>query len=105
MVIAGSATWVAAPPPGLRGQVRRGVPPGQAAERGVGEGDHRVEVAAGDRAEHQNDREQPSCGRRRVLHQLQAGLAGREPLGRDAGPDHYRGEERAAQELGQQPAP
>ena len=40
----------------LRGQVSGGVPPGQPAERGVGEGDHRVEVAAGDRAEHQDDR-------------------------------------------------
>ena len=74
MVTAGSANIrFAAHRPGdaaghLRGQVRGGVPPGQPAERGVGEGHHRVEVAAGDRAEHQDDREQPGRGRRRVLH-------------------------------------
>ena len=38
--------------------------------------DHRVEVAAGDRAEHQDEHEQPGRGRRRVLQQLQAGSSG-----------------------------
>jgi len=33
-------------------------------------------VAAGDRAEHQDDREQPGRRGRRVLQQLQAGLPG-----------------------------
>ena len=45
------------------------------AEEGIDEGHHRVEVAAGDRAEHQDDREQPGRGRRRVLQQFQPGLA------------------------------
>ena len=64
----------------LRRKVGRGVPPGQPAEGGIDEGHHRVEMAAGDRAEHQDDREQPGRGRRRVLQQLQPGLARRQPL-------------------------
>ena len=59
----------------LGGEVGRGIPPGQPAERGIGERHDRVEVAAGDRAEHQDDREQPGRGHRRVLQQLQPGLA------------------------------
>jgi hypothetical protein len=83
----------------LRGQVGGGVAPRQPAERRVGERDDRVEVRAGHRPEHQDDREQPGRGRRRVLQQLQAGVPGRQPLGGDARADDDRAEERAAEEL------
>ena len=46
----------------LHGEVGHGVPPGQAAERRVGEGDHRVEIGPGHRPEHQDDGEQAGRG-------------------------------------------
>ena len=96
----------AADAPGhLHRQVGGGVAPGQPAERGVDERHHRVEVAARHRAEHQDDREQPGRGRRRVLQQLQPGLTRRQALRGDARADHHRGQERAAQQLGHQPPP
>ncbi len=99
------AATAPAAPGHLRREIRRGVAPAQPAEGGAHEGHHRVEVAAGDRAEHQDDREQPGRGRRRVLQQLQPGLARRQPLRGDARADHHSGQGRAAQELGGQPAP
>ena len=66
----------------LRGQVGGSVPPAQPAERGVHERHDRVEVAAGHRPEHQDDREQPGRGRCRVLQQLQPRVARRQPLRR-----------------------
>jgi hypothetical protein len=83
----------------LRRKVGRGVPPGHPAEEGIDERHHRVEVAAGNRAEHQNDREQPGRRRRRVFQQLQPGLARRQPLRGDPGSDHHRGQERTAEKL------
>jgi hypothetical protein len=102
MVAAGRANIkVASTAPGdapgdLRREIRRGLAPAQPAEGGIDEGHHRVEVTAGDRAEHQDDRDQPDRGRRRVLQQLQPGLARRQPLRGDARADHHRGQERAA---------
>ena len=58
------------------GQVRGGVPPAQPAEGRVGERHDRVEMAAGDRPEHEDDGEQAGRGRRRVLQQLQAASPG-----------------------------
>ena len=45
----------------LRGDVGERITPGDAAEAGVGERDDRVEVSAGDRAEHEDDRERPAA--------------------------------------------
>ena len=60
----------------LHREIRGGVPPAQPAERSIGERHHRVEMAAGHRPEHQDDREQPGRGRRRVLQQLQPHMPG-----------------------------
>jgi hypothetical protein len=88
----------------LSGCVGECVAPADPSESRVGERDDRVEVAARDGAEHQDDREQASCGRGGVLEQLQTDVAGRERLGGDAGADYERGEEGRAQELGEQAA-
>jgi hypothetical protein len=82
-----------APATHLHRQVSRGIPPAQPAESRVGEGDHRVEVTAGDRPEHQDDREQPGRRRSRVLQQLQARITRRQLLGGDARADHQRGKQ------------
>ena len=67
-------------------QVGDGVAPGQPTEGRVDEGDDRVEMRAGNRTEHQDDGEQPGGGRRRVLEQLEADVAGRQLLGGDPRP-------------------
>ena len=89
----------------LGGKVGRRLAPPQPAERGVREGHHRVKVTARDRPEHQDDREQADRGRRRVLQQLQPHCARRQALRGDTRADHHRGQERAAQQLSQQPPP
>jgi hypothetical protein len=61
-------------------------------------------VSAGDRAEHQDDREQPGRCRGRVLEQFEPGLVRGELLGGDPGADHERGEERRAEQFGEQAA-
>jgi hypothetical protein len=55
----------------LCGQVGDGVTPPQATERGVDEGHDGVELRPRDRAEHQDDGEQPRRRGRGVLKQLQ----------------------------------
>jgi hypothetical protein len=86
-------------PRDLRREVSGGVPPGQAAERGVGEGHHRVEMTARDGPEHQDDRVQAGRGRRRVLQQLQPGVAGGQALGGDARADYDHCQERASEQF------
>jgi hypothetical protein len=71
-------------PADLDRQIGQGVPPRQATERGIHKGHNRVEVGSADRPEHQDDREQPGGGSRRVLGQLQAGVVRREPLRGDS---------------------
>ena len=88
----------------LRGDVGERVAPGQSAEVRVDERDDRVEVPAGDGPEHEDDREQARGGGGGVLEQREAGVVGRELLRGDARADHERGEERGAEELGEQPA-
>jgi hypothetical protein len=73
------------------------------AEHSVDERHDRVEVATGDGAEHEDDREQAGAGRGCVLEELEPDVIGRELLGRDAGADHDRCEERGAKKLGEQP--
>ena len=46
-------------------------------------------MPAGHRTEHQDDREQPGGGRRRVLQQLQPGLTRRQPLRGDPRADYH----------------
>ena len=75
----------------LRGQVGSCLPPGQPAKSGIGEGDDRVEVAAGDRAEHHDDGVQPGRRGSGVFGQLQSGVTGGQALGRDPGADHHGG--------------
>ena len=58
-----------------------------------------------DGPEHQDDGEQSGCGSRGVLEELQADVAGRQRLSGDPRTDDDGGEQRAAQELGQQPSP
>ena len=62
-------------------------------------------MPARDRAEHQDDDEESRGGRRRVLEELQAGVARWELLGRDPGADDDGEEERTAQELSEQSPP
>ena len=50
------------------------VAPADTAEGRVGERDDRVEVPAGHRAEHQDDRVEPCCRGGRVLEQLEANV-------------------------------
>ena len=88
----------------LGGDVGERVTPADAAEARVGERDDRVEVPAGHRAEHQDDREQPCRRRGGVLEQLQTNVARGERLRRDARADHERGEEGRAEQLGEQTA-
>ena len=89
----------------LRRDVGERAPPAQAAEARVDERDDRVEVRAGDRAEHEDDRVEPGGGRRGVLEQLEADVVWREALRGDPGADHDRGEKRRAEELGEQAPP
>ena len=72
-----AATAPAMHPANLRGQIGHGVAPAQTAERGIDEGDHRVEVRAGDSTEHQDDGVEPSCGGRGILEELEANVSGR----------------------------
>ena len=58
----------------LGGDVGQRVAPRQAAEVRVDERDDRVEVPAGDRPEHQDDREQARGGRGGVLEQREPGV-------------------------------
>jgi hypothetical protein len=89
----------------LGGQVGRRFTPPQPAERRICERDDRIEMSAGDGAEHQDDGEQPGRRRRRTLQQLQARGAGGQVLRGDTRADHDRGQEAAAEELGSQLAP
>ena len=91
-------------PADLGGDVGDRVAPADAAEARVGERDDRVEVPAGDRAEHEDDREQAGCRGGGVLEQLQANVVRGERLRRDARADHERGKEGRAEQLGEQPA-
>ena len=74
--------------------VRERVAPAQATKARVGERDDGIEVPARDRSKHQDDRVQPCCSGGGVLQQLEADVARREPLCRDARADHECGEER-----------
>ena len=86
----------------LGGYVGERVAPAQAAEARVDQGDHRVEMTARHRREHQDDREQARCRGHRVLEQLEARVPRRELLGGDPGSDHDRRQESRAEELGEQ---
>jgi hypothetical protein len=88
----------------LRGHVGQDIAATQPSEDRVGDGHRRVEVPAGDRAEHEDDRVEARRGRRGILEQLQAHVVGGEPLGRDARTDHERGQQRRAEELRQETA-
>ena len=59
-------------------QVGPGVAPAQPAEGGVDERDDRVEMCPRDRPEHQDDGEEPGCGGRRVLEELEPDVARRQ---------------------------
>ncbi len=87
------------------GQVGGGIPPLQPSECSVHEGHHRVEVGTRDRAEHQDDGEQASGCRCRVLEELKSDVARRQGLGGNPGADDDGGEQGAPQELGQQASP
>ena len=86
-------------------QVGDGVTPAQAAEGRIDERHDRVEVAARDGTEHQDDGEEPGCGGGRVLEELQPGVPGGELLRSDSRADDDRRQEGAAQELCAQSAP
>ena len=86
----------------LGGDVGEGVAPAQAAEAGVDQRDDRVEVGPRDRAEDEDEREEAGGRRRCVLEQLQPDVAGRELRRGDPRADHGRGEERRAEELGEE---
>ena len=88
----------------LGGDVGERVAPGESAEVRVDQRDDRVEVPAGDGAEHEDDREQAGSGGRGVLEQREPGVVGRELARGDAGADHDGREERGAEVLGEQPA-
>jgi hypothetical protein len=60
----------------LGADVASGLPGAHAPEQPVGDGDHRVEVGAGDRAEGEDDGHQGGGGGGRVLEQLQPDVAG-----------------------------
>jgi hypothetical protein len=85
----------------LGSRVVAGVAPGDAAEARVDQRDDRVEVRARDGPEHEDDREQARGGGSGVLQQLEADVAGRELLGRDARADDDRRQERRPEKLGQ----
>ena len=76
-----------------------------AADRAVGpidEGDDRVEVAAGDRPEDQDQPDQRAGRGGGVLEQLQPDIARRQPAGHDPGPDHGDDQQAGAERLGDQ---
>ena len=89
-------------PRDLGGEVGERVAAADPAEARVDERHDGVEVPAGDRPEHQDDRVQPGGGRGRVLEQLEPDVVRGELLGGDPGADHERGEERGAEQLGEQ---
>ena len=89
-------------PPTWAGHVGERVAPAEAAEARVDERHDRVEMTARHGPEHQDDREQPGGGRRRVLEQLETDVAGGEALRGDPRADHDRGQERGAEQLGEQ---
>ena len=68
-------------------------------EEPVGERDDRVEVRARDRAEREDQRDEPGAGRDRVLEQLQPDVARRQPLRGDARADDDRDEEARCRRL------
>ena len=74
------------------------------AEQTVEDGDHRVEVRARHGAEHEDQPDERTGGRRRVLQQLQADVAGRQPARHDARPDHGHDQHRGAESLGHEAA-
>ena len=84
----------------LGDDVDAGVAGRSAAEDAVGERDDRVEVGARDRAEGEDQRDEPGAGRDRVLEQLEPDVVGRQALGGDARADDDRDEERGADGLG-----
>jgi hypothetical protein len=86
----------------LGGDVAEEVAAGQAAERGVDDRHHRVEVGARDRPEDEDEGEEAGRRRGRVLEQLQPGVVGGELGGGDARADHRGGEEGGAHEPGQE---
>ena len=92
-------------PDRLEGKVGRSVLPFEPAEAGIDEGDDRVEVAPRDRAEHQDDGEEPRRCRRCILEELEPDVARGEVLRGDARADDDGGQEGAAQELGEQAPP
>ena len=62
-------------------------------------------MGAGDRAEHQDDGEEPGRRGGGVLEELEPDVARRQRLGGDPRADDDGGQQGAAQELGQQPSP
>jgi len=85
-----------------RARVRRAV--AAASEEVVGEGDHGVEVRAGQGREDQDDDGEAERGGGGVLQQLQPGVGGREALGHDPGADDEGDEQPGAEELGERAA-
>ena len=85
--------------------VRHDVAGADPPEGAVGERHDGIEMGTGDGAEGQDDGDEAHRRGRRILKQLEADVAGRQALRRDPGPDHDRGEERGAEELGERPAP
>ena len=88
----------------LGGDVGERVAPADAAEARVGERDDRVEVPAGDWAEHEDDREQAGAVAAAFSNSSQADVVRGERLRRDPRADHERGKEGRAEQLGEQPA-
>ncbi len=80
--------------------VRRHLAPRQPSLRGVRQGDRRVEVRAGDRAEGQDQRDEAGAGRERVGEQRDRDVPAREPLAHDARADDRGEEQGRAQRLG-----
>ena len=86
----------------LRRDVCECVAPPQAPEAGVDERDDGIEVRAGNRAEHEDEREEANRGRRSVLEQLQADVIWRQFRGGDPRADHRGREEGRTEKLGEE---
>ena len=87
----------------LGDDVEPGVAGGDRAEQAVDDGDDRVEVGARDGAEHEDQPDQRPGGRRCVLEQLEADVAGRESAGHDPRTDHRDDQQGGAERLGGEP--